>query len=307
MLLELFTIAAGVTLVVGLVTLYHCFIVVREGEVIVVETMGKFNSVKTAGMHLIRPFIDAPRRVRWTRRVETRRSNGAVTVEDEVFDDCRIRTQNLVFDIPPVRCYTKEKLQLDVNIVVFYGIGDVQKAVYNVDDLHNALYLKVQSLLSGLIYDMAIDDITTQALQVALQQRLAGETWPEAWGLRVEHFDVQEVTLPEAMRRSTLDSLTQRRAMETERLTHEAQRAKQLSQLDMEAEVNGKKRTAEIAAMQHQIERTRLENEYENEKSRKAVETQNVNVKSQQQIECERRPSLASASSTLSSGSARSR
>jgi regulator of protease activity HflC (stomatin/prohibitin superfamily) len=289
MILEVFTVVVGVTIVIGLITLYNSVVIVQEGEVIVIESLGKFGCVKHAGLHFIRPFLDRPRSVHWTRRIEQRQANGRTVIVDDVFDGHRIRTQNIVFDIPPVSCYTKERVQLDVNIVVFYCVSDVQRAVYEVNDLYAAIELKVQTLLTSVIYDLPVDDITTHALQSRMTQCLTNETWQSDWGIKINRFEIQEVALPQSLAKSTLDAMTQRRTMEADKLSHEALRVKQLSELDVAAQVDAKKREAELAAMQHRIERTRLENEYENEKSRKHVETENLNAKSQQQIEAERR------------------
>ena len=290
MLLELFTLALGATILIGVWTLYNGFIIVNEGEVIIIERMGKFSEVKHAGFHLIKPFIERPRVVHWTRRIEQPQPNSRQTiVVDDVFADFRIRTQNIVFDIPPVRCYTKERVQININIVVFYSIKDVQKAVYGVNDLYAGIELKVQTLLTSALFDLSIDDISTHTLQHQMSARLSTETWQSEWGLCINRFEIQDVELPGELSRATLNAVTQKRTMDSERLSNESVRFKQLSQLETDAMVAEKQREAELARARHLIETTRLDNEYQNERSRKQTETENLNVKSQQQLEAEKR------------------
>lgn len=289
MLLELLTATLGVTILVIVLTVYHGFIIVREGEMIVIERMGKFQEVKQAGFHLIKPFIEKPRTVHWTRRIEEKIANGNSHVIDDVFDDFRIRTQNIVFDIPPVRCYTKERIHLDVNIVVFYSINDVKRAVYNINDLYAGIELKVQTLLTGIIYDITIEEITTQNIQRLMSERLIQETWQQEWGVVINRFEIQDVALPRELSQATLNAVTQKRTMDSEKLANESARFKQLAQLETDALVAEQKRKEELNALSHRIETTRLNNEYENEKSRKHTETEIINVKSQQQVEAEKR------------------
>jgi hypothetical protein len=55
-----------IIILLSLLFIFACTIVVKRGEAVVIERMGKFHKVlATAGIHVIIPFLDRPIFVNW--------------------------------------------------------------------------------------------------------------------------------------------------------------------------------------------------------------------------------------------------
>jgi regulator of protease activity HflC (stomatin/prohibitin superfamily) len=283
-LLSPWVIMSTVTVALIGAALHVCVLVVQEGEVVIVERLGKFAAIKHAGWHWLVPFVDSTRYAHWTRRIEKKQAGGRVEVVSDVYRSDRISVATVVFDIPPVQCFTREHIQVGVNIVVYHRVVDARKALYGVQDLYAAVELKVETLLHGLVRDMSIEDLTTHSLQVLLATRLQSEQWPSEWGLHIDRFEIQSVELPLALRSATLDTVVARRQADAEHATAEATRRKQLGELETEALVARKRAEGEMATLNHRLASQRLENECANEKARAHAETEAYNTRTQDEV-----------------------
>lgn len=254
--------------------------IVREGEMIVVEKLGRFSSIKKPGLNFLIPFIERPCTVEWNRRVERRVAN-KVTIVHETFSHYRIRTSNIVFDIPPVTCYTKEKVKIDVNIIVYYNIVNLEKAVYKVADLYASIESKVETLLINLVYNMSIEEIHNQELQRLMFISLKQEQWPEEWGITINRFDIQEVIFPQQLSDATLSTVTMRRTQEAEKLSIETAKLKKMAELDSAEMIAEKQRSAELNRKAFELKQLQLDYEFQNVKLLQQSEAQIKTEKSQ--------------------------
>ena len=277
--------------VVALTTflLSQAILIVREGEMIVVERLGKFSSIKRPGFNWLVPFLERPRSVEWNRRVEVRQANKKVSIVDEKFEHYRIRTSNVVFDIPPVVCYSKEKVQIDVNIIVYYNITDLQKAVYQVGDLYASMESKVETMLINMVYEMSLEEITNQELQKQMTILLQREKWQEEWGVRINRFDIQNVVFPEQLSNATIDTVTMRRKLEAEKLSVESAKLKRMAELDSAEMVAEKQRVAELNRKAFELKQLQLDYEFQNVRLMKNAEVKISTEKSQQELDAERK------------------
>ena len=87
--------------------------IVSQGDVAIVERLGKFHKRLDPGLHVVIPFID---RLRTT-----------------------ISQREQVFDIPPQKCITSDNAPLSADAVVYWRVVDPAKAFYSVMDLKLAI------------------------------------------------------------------------------------------------------------------------------------------------------------------------
>lgn len=275
--------------VTALVTFVLCqsFIIVHEGEMIIMERLGQFSSILKPGLHLMVPFLDRPRSVDWTRRVEVHSPNGTTHVRFDKFNSFRIRTSNVAFDIPPVKCYTKEKIMVDVNIIVYYNITDLKKAIYQVSDLYAGIESKVETLLVNMVLGMSLDEITNKGLQLEMIKHLQDEKWQEEWGVQVNRFDIQQVILPNELAEATLGNVTLKRKMESEQFSIETEKQREMAKLKSNEMLAEMRRTSELNQKSFDIKKLQLQQEYENAKLIKSAETDVLNEKSRQDLQTE--------------------
>lgn len=98
--------------------------VVPQATFMVVERLGKFHKLADGGLHVLVPFLDRPRGVRWAGLRPG-------------FSSIDLREQFL--DLPPQAAITRDNVQIGVDAVVYWQITGPIKAVYEVVDLVGAI------------------------------------------------------------------------------------------------------------------------------------------------------------------------
>lgn len=288
--MDSFYIISAVVVAIATFVISQSILVVRQGEKVVLERLGTFHSVKSAGIHFLIPFLDQPHTVEWTRRVEVRKANQkSASIVDEKFIGYRIRTSNIVFDIPPVVCYSKEKVQIDVNIVVHYDVTDLKKAVYQVGDLYSSIQYKVETLLINMIQKISIEEITNQEIEKQMTILSSQEKWQEEWGVHLGRFDIQQVVFPSSLSNATIDSVTMRRKLEAEQMSLDSERTKELKRLKTAEEIAELHREAELNKKSFQLKQAQMDYEFQLLKKAKEVEVEVTTGKTQLELETERK------------------
>ena len=105
--------------------------VVRPVEQGLVETFGKYSRTANAGLQYIVPIIQRIVRVNITER--------------------RV-------DVPPQMIITKDKLNAEVDAVVYYKIEDTQKAIYQVNDFSNSVPSLARTTLRAVVGKMTLSE-----------------------------------------------------------------------------------------------------------------------------------------------------
>ena len=83
--------------------------VVRQAEVYVIERVGKFHKVASAGLNFIFPFVDRVRAI--------------------------VNMKQQTMDVPPQQVITKDNVTITIDTVVFFQIMDPVKSVYEIENL----------------------------------------------------------------------------------------------------------------------------------------------------------------------------
>lgn len=155
--------------IVALVIVYYTIKIVRPVEKGIVETLGKYSRTAEAGLHFLIPIVQKMYRVNIT--------------EQRV-------------DIQPQSIITKDKLNAEVDGVVYYKVIDPQKSIYNVNDFHSAVTSLTQTTLRAVIGKMTLteanenrDDINTQVEAILDKQT-------DPWGITVIRVELQRIEPP---------------------------------------------------------------------------------------------------------------
>jgi regulator of protease activity HflC (stomatin/prohibitin superfamily) len=145
------------------------FKVVRQGDVAVVERLGKFRNRLDPGLHVIVPFIDQVR--------------GTLTTREQVFD------------IPPQKCITSDNAPLSADAVVYWGVVDPYRALYSVVNLEMAIQNLVLTQLRAEIGKLTLDMTFSAREQInaVLLQDLDVATAP--WGIKISRVEGKEDNL----------------------------------------------------------------------------------------------------------------
>ena len=208
-------ILASVVVIFAIVVISAGVKVVPQSETRVIERLGRFHSVLSPGLNFIIPFIDKPKTI-YTRRVEQGIGGRHVvrTVATTVID---LREQ--VYDFPSQQVITRDNVTTEINALLYFQITDPKKAVYEIDNLPNAIEKLTQTSLRNVIGELELDETLTSrdTINTKLQAILDDAT--NKWGVKVNRVELQDITPPAAIREAMekqMKAERDRRAMVTE-------------------------------------------------------------------------------------------
>lgn len=227
---------------------------VKQAEVIVIERLGKFSRILLPGLHIVIPFLESARKVRWTyvQEVEGKRYyrySRTLT---------RIDLRESVYDFPKQNVITKDNVTMEINALLYYQITDPKSAVYEVDNLPQAIEKLTQTTLRNVVGSMALDETLVSRDMVNEKLREILDQATDKWGVKVNRVELQEVNPPADVRQAMEKQMRAER--EKRAVILEAEGSKQSAILESEGVKESKLLRAQGEA-QAQIERARGEAE----------------------------------------------
>jgi len=140
----------------------------------VVLRLGKFRTVRGPGILYIIPFIDNVR-----------------------FVDLRLLTLN----IPSQQVITKDNVPAAIDGVLFFLVADPEKAVIAIQDYAFAIAQYAQATLRDVVGGLSLDELLSERDQI--QQRIAEivEHRISHWGLHMDSIRLQDIEMPEDLKR----------------------------------------------------------------------------------------------------------
>jgi regulator of protease activity HflC (stomatin/prohibitin superfamily) len=140
----------------------------------VVLRVGKFLSARGPGIIYVVPFIDTVR-----------------------FVDLRLLTLN----IPSQQVITKDNVPAAIDSVLYFQVTDPARAVIGIQDYAFAIAQYAQATLRDVVGGLSLDDLLSEREQI--QQRIATvvEQHIHNWGLHVGAIRLQDIAMPEDLKR----------------------------------------------------------------------------------------------------------
>lgn len=166
--------------------------VVPQSETRVIERLGRFHSVLNPGLNLIIPFVDKPKMI-YTRKIQ---SSGYVRmITTDVID---LREQ--VYDFPTQQVITRDNVTTEINALLYFQIVDPKKAVYEIDNLPNAIEKLTQTSLRNVIGELELDETLTSRDTINSKLQVILDDATNKWGVKVNRVELQDITPPESVR-----------------------------------------------------------------------------------------------------------
>ncbi len=189
-------ILAIVLIVLVIVIIWAGVKVVPQSETRVVERLGRFHSVLAPGLNFIIPFIDRPKMI-YTRRVENAVGGRTIvrTTATKVID---LREQ--VYDFPSQQVITRDNVTTEINALLYFQITDPKKAVYEIDNLPNAIEKLTQTSLRNVIGELELDETLTSRDTINSKLQVILDDATNKWGVKVNRVELQDITPPESVR-----------------------------------------------------------------------------------------------------------
>jgi len=191
------------TVVLGIVVVVLAIIIISSGvkvvpqsETRVIERLGRFHSVLAPGLNFIIPFVDRPKNI-FTRRVENAIGGRVIvrTTSTKVID---LREQ--VYDFPSQQVITRDNVTTEINALLYFQITDPKKAVYEIDNLPNAIEKLTQTSLRNVIGELELDETLTSRDTINSKLQVILDDATNKWGVKVNRVELQDITPPESVR-----------------------------------------------------------------------------------------------------------
>lgn len=187
---------AIVVVILAIVVISAGVKIIPQSETKVVERLGRFHKVLPPGLNFLIPFIDKPKTI-YTRRVETAIGGRHVvrTTATTVID---LREQ--VYDFPSQQVITRDNVTTEINALLYFQIVDPKKAVYEIDNLPNAIEKLTQTSLRNVIGELELDETLTSRDTINSKLQVILDDATNKWGVKVNRVELQDITPPESVR-----------------------------------------------------------------------------------------------------------
>lgn len=198
----IFVVVFVVFLIAIIVVVHYMVKIVHHAEVMVIERFGKYRTTLSPGLHIIVPFVDVPRKVHW-RYVDAKVGSSETVVKSIITD--RIDMREHVIDFGRQNVITKDTVQIQIDALVYFMIADPRLAVFNIQNLPDAIELLTQSTLRNIIAHLSLDDTfsSRERINEELLQAIVRDA--ERWGVVITRVEVKEILPPRDIK-STMEA-----------------------------------------------------------------------------------------------------
>jgi regulator of protease activity HflC (stomatin/prohibitin superfamily) len=200
---------------------------IDQGNESLVQSLGKYKSKLTPGMHFINPFFD---KIVYTETIREK-----------------------VLDIPKQTCITRDNVSIIVDAVVYWRIVDMARAYYKVENLLLAMQNLVLTQIRAEMGKLELDQTFTARSEVneTLLRELDLATDP--WGIKVTRVELRDIFPSKAVQDSMELQMTAERKRRAAILTSEGERDSAINSAKGKAEAQvleaeARKKAAILAA-----------------------------------------------------------
>ena len=172
-----------VIVVLAVIVLKKTIVIIPQSETKIIERLGKYYQTLEPGINVIIPFIDKAKDM-------VAMARGRYVLTD------RIDLREQVYDFPSQNVITKDNIQMEINALLYFQIVDPFKAVYEINNLPNAIEKLTQTTLRNIIGDMELDQTLTSRDIINTKLRAVLDDATNKWGIKVNRVELQDIIPP---------------------------------------------------------------------------------------------------------------
>ena len=167
-------------------------VIVQQAEVVIVERLGKFDRVLESGFNFIIPIIESPRAIDW--KVTQKGFDGSTysTIQKRT----RIDLREAVYDFPRQNVITKDNVSISINALLYFQIIDPKSAVYEIQNLPDAIEKLTQTNLRNLVGQLDLDESLVSRDKINHELRAILDDATNKWGVKVNRVELQDIIPP---------------------------------------------------------------------------------------------------------------
>jgi regulator of protease activity HflC (stomatin/prohibitin superfamily) len=148
--------------------------VVAQWERMVVLRLGRFQRIGEPGLKLIVPVI-----------------------ESAIFVEMRVQT----VDVARQQAITQDNVPVVVDGVIFFRVDNAENAALRVESYRTAISRLAQATLRDVIGRLSLDELLSHQERLEHEIERAVEAASAAWGLHVEAIKLEEIDVPEDLKK----------------------------------------------------------------------------------------------------------
>lgn len=185
-------------LILALIVVASSIKIVNQYERGVVLTLGKFTGVRQPGLRLIVPFIQT------------------IT---------KVDVRSTPIDVSKQEIITRDNVTVGVDAVVYLRVKDAAKAVLETTNYIYATSQFAQAALRDVSGNADMDELLSKRDEISQQIKTIVDTETERWGIDVENVKIQNIELPQDMKRAMAKQAEAERERRAVIITAEGEKA----------------------------------------------------------------------------------
>ncbi|GAD05463.1 SPFH/Band 7/PHB domain protein [Porphyromonas crevioricanis] len=171
-------------------------LIVQQSQTVIVERLGKYYTTLNSGVNIIIPFIDKARPMHW--RYTYQLQGGDTMVRFARVN--RIDLRETVYDFPKQNVITRDNVVTEINAILYFQIVDPIRAVYEIQNLPDAIEKLTQTSLRNVIGEMDLDETLTSRDTINSKLREILDEATNKWGVKVNRVELQDINPPRDIR-----------------------------------------------------------------------------------------------------------
>ena len=167
-------------------------VIMQQAEVVIIERLGKFDRVLQSGFNFIIPVIEAPRAIDW--KVTQKGFDGSSY--SVIQKRTKIDLREAVYDFPRQNVITKDNVSISINALLYFQIVDPKSAVYEIQNLPDAIEKLTQTNLRNLVGQLDLDESLVSRDKINHELRAILDDATNKWGVKVNRVELQDIIPP---------------------------------------------------------------------------------------------------------------
>ncbi len=165
----------GFWVVVALIVAFSSIRIIDQYERGVVLTLGRFTGTRDPGLRFVVPIVQKM---------------------------IKVDVRSTPIDVPKQEVITKDNVTVGVDAVVYFRVIDAPKAVLETTNYIYATSQFAQAALRDVTGNVDMDELLSKREQISEQIKAIVDAETDKWGIDVENVKVQNIELPQDMKRA---------------------------------------------------------------------------------------------------------
>ena len=196
-------------------------VIIPQSETRIIERLGRYHATLRPGVNIIIPFVDRAKDI-------------VAMVRGRYVYTNNIDLREQVYDFPKQNVITKDNVQTEINALLYFQIVDPFKAVYEINNLPNAIEKLTQTTLRNIIGELELDETLTSRDTINTKLRVVLDDATNKWGIKVNRVELQDITPPESVLTAMEKQMQAERNKRATILTSEGKKASDILQSEGE-------------------------------------------------------------------------